>query len=222
MTSFGKFTLRFAAYGIIVTYLACDLLVFHGPLYKRLQANKPDSAESIADAERRGVAALVYGREITLAQIDHAVRTRLAREGNTSLESLQTDQLRLHRYAALADLIDHEILRVKVMHSTSELAVTDTEIDAALARIARRFPSEAAFLGAVESTGLTTDDHRARVAARLQQAKFTESRIDPLATPNDPLARHRAASDFRQAMRDHETRRDRILIRHAVFQIPAE
>jgi hypothetical protein len=218
MTSFGKFTLRFAVYGVVVIYLACDLLVFHGPLYHRLQASKLDSAESIADAKKRGVAAVVYGREIILAQIDYAVRARLRQSrGDSSLENLSPDQLRLHRYAALGDLIDHEILRVKVMHSSSELAVSDEEIDAALARIAMRFPSDDAFHEALESSGVTSDDYRARIAARLQQIKFAESRIDPHTSPADPLARHRAASNFRQALRDHEAGRDRILIRHDVF-----
>jgi len=217
MTSFGKFTLRFAAYGVIVTYLACDLFVFHGPLYHRLQASKLDSAESIADAKNRGVAAVVYGREISLAQIDHAVRARLAREGEPAFESLLPDQLRLHRYAALGALIDHEILLVKVMHSSSELAVSDEALDAALSRIARRFPSSEAFHSALDSSGITVDDHRARVAARLQQVNYTESRINPLASPADPLARHRAANNFRQALRDHEAGRNRIIIRHDAF-----
>jgi len=217
MTSFGKFTLRFAAYGVIVIYLACDLLVFHGPLYHRLQASRPDSAESIAAAKKRGVAALVYGREITLSQIDHAVRARLARQDGPEFESLAEEQLRIHRYAALADLIDHEILRIKVMHSASELAVSDGEIDAALARIVMRFPDEETFHTALESSGFTSDDHRARIAARLQQVKFAESRIDPLVSSDDPIARHRAASDFRQALRDHESQRDRILIHHGTF-----
>lgn len=219
MTSFGKFTLRFSIYGVILIYLVCDLIVFNGPLRSRIDASRPDSAESIADARERGVAAVVYGREITLARIDHVVRTRLAQSGGEpSLENLHPDQLRLHRYAAMGELIDHEILRVKVMHSAAELAVSDEEIDTALNRIASRYPGEAEFHAALESSGTTVEAHRARVAARLQQVKFTESRIDPLASPADPLARHRAVSDFRQAIRDHETDRDRILIRHDLLR----
>ena len=215
MTSFGKFTLRFAVYGVVLVYLVCDLVVFHGPLRQRVEASRPDSAESRADAEERGIAAVVYGREIDLSRIDHAVRARLARSGDdATLEDLPPDQLRLHRYAAMGGLIDHEILRVKVMHSAAELAVSEPEIDAAFTRIARRFQSEDDFRAALESSGTTADGFRARVAARLQQVKFAESRIDPLADPADPLARHRAARDFRQALRDHETGRDRILIRH--------
>ena len=219
MTTFGKFTLRFAIYGVILTYLVCDLIVFHGPLYQRIEANRPDSTESRADAEARGIVALVYGREITLAQIDHAIRARLAHRGDDpSLENLTPDQLRLHRYAAMGDLIDHEILRVKVIHSATEFGLSDAEIDAAFTRIADRFPSEAAFHDALESSGITADDLRARAAARLQQVKFAESRVDALARPTDPLARQRAARDFRQALRDHESGRDRILIRHDLLR----
>jgi len=218
MTSFGKFTLRFAAYGLVLVYLACDLLVFHGPLYHRLQAAKPDSAESIADARRRGVAALVYGREITLSQIDHAVRARLAAEGGPVFESLPESQLRLHRYATLGRLIDHELLRVKVMHSTSELTISEAEINAAHARIVGRFPNDEAFQAALAKSGITPENHRDRIAARIQQIKFAESRIDPLAGPDDPLLRHRAANEFREQLRNFEENRDRIHIHHAVLR----
>lgn len=218
MTSFGKFTLRFAAYGVVVVYLACDLFVFHGPLYHRLQASKPDSAESIADAQRRGVAARVYGREITLAQIDYAVRARLAAEGGTAFDSLPESQLRLHRYAALGNLINHELLRVKVMHSTSELPVSEAETDAALARISLRFPNEEAFYLALAKSDITPEAQRARIAARIQQVKFTESRVDPLASPEDALLRHRAANEFRNTLRRFEENRDRIYINSEVIR----
>jgi hypothetical protein len=225
MTSFGKFTLRFAAYGILVVYLACDLFVFHGPLYRRLQANKPDSEESMAGARQRGVAAVVYGREITLSQIDHAVRARLLREGAEPLESLAPDQLQLRRYAALSERIDHELLRVKVMHSTSELPVDEAEIDTAIARIAARYPDEASYHQAIAASGHDEAHLRARIGSRIQQTKFAESRLDPLASPDDAIARHRAARNFREELRRFETNRDRIHIRHEILRAeltPAE
>jgi len=218
MTSFGKFTLRFAAYGVIVLYLACDLLVFQGPLYKRLQANKLDSAESIAESERRGVVALVYGQEITLAQIDHAIRQRLSYEGLPTLESLPSEQLQLHRYAALSERIDHELLRVKATHSASEIQVEPGEIEDALARIRARFPEDATFQRSLADLGDTEEAFRNRLAARIQQSKFTNSRIDPLASSSDPLARHQAAREFRESLRQFETNRNRIHIRHEVMK----
>ncbi len=220
MTSFGKFTLRFAAYGVVLLYLVCDLVLFHGPLYRRIQASRPDAPEAREDALARGVAAVVYGREITLAQLDHAARARFAAEGADPVgyDRLDPAQLRLRRYAALDDLIDHEILRVKVIHSSASLAVSDSEIDAAVARVAGRYAGESEFHAALEAAGLTPDAHRARVAARLQQLGYVESRVDPLAEPADPLARHRATRDFREALREHESQRDRILIRHEVIR----
>lgn len=218
MTSFGKFTLRFAIYGVVLLYLVADLILFHGPLYQRIEAARLNSAASQADAETRGIVAVVYGREISLAQIDHLVITRLTQAGGPAIDTLPPPQLRLHRYAALGDLIDHEILRVKVMHSSTELAVTDAEIDAAVARIAARFPDTDAFHQSLADSDTTPDAHRARIAARLQQIKFADSRIDPLApATGDARLRHRAASDFRQALRDFEANRDRILIRHELL-----
>jgi hypothetical protein len=218
MTSFGKFTLRFAVYGVALLYLVGDLLIFHGPLYQRVQASRLDSPESIAAARARGVVATVYGREITRSQIDHLVITRLAQAGGPAIDVLPPEQLRLHRYAALNELIDHEILRVKAMHSSTELAIHDAQIDAAVARVANRFPNQETFLSAVEKSGTTPEAHRARIAARLQQIAFAESRIAELAPPSDARARHQAANDFRKTLRDFEANRDRIHIHHEMLK----
>lgn len=218
MTSFGKFTLRFAAYGVVLLYIAADLFLFHGPLYNRIEASRLDSAESIAAARARGVVAFVYGREITLAQIDHAVAKKLTQSGGPLPDAIPPDQLRLHRYAALGDLIDHELLRVKVMHASTEFPVDDAEIDTAIQRIASRFPDADAFDQALADSGTTREAHRARIAARIQQIKFTESRVDPLASPADAQLRQRAAADFQKALRDFEAKRDRILIHHELMR----
>lgn len=218
MTSFGKFTLRFAAYGVVLLYLAGDLFVFYGPLYKRIQANKIDSAESIADAQRRGVAAVVYGREITLTQIDHDVRAQLSREGLPPLDSLGKEQLRLHRYAALNDLIDHELLRVKAMHSSSEFPVQEDEVHTAFARIVARFPDQSTFSKSLIATGEDKESFRARLAARIQQTKYVESRIESLVTEVNPISREDASNEFRRTLRLFETNRDRIHIRHEILK----
>lgn len=220
MTSFGKFTLRFAAYGCVFLYLACDLFLFHGPLYKRLQADKPDSAESIADAKRRGVAAVVYGREITLAQIDHAVRNRLSQEGVSNAALMPVGTLRLHRYAALAELIDHELLRVKAMHSSSELPVGPSDVDAAYARILARFPDTSAFADALAASGENPATFRARLAARIQQTKYVESRVAPTIPPEASLARDEFIREFRETLRRFESHRDRIRIRREILERP--
>ncbi len=240
MTSFGKFTLRFAVYGVVMAYLVGDLFVFDGPLQRRLAAARLDSPESLADARRRGVAAHVFGREITLAQIDHAVRGRLAADG-VAPGSVAGETMRLYRYGELINLIDHEILRVKVMHSASELPVVAADVDAEFARVAARFPGRERFLDALAESGTDEAAFRDRLAARIQQIDFVESRIAPLAAVSDDeidawpeddaaadrretaaaidaIKRHRAVAGLRAATREFEVGRDRVVIHHEVLR----
>lgn len=220
MSSFGKFTLRFSAYGVVLLYLVGDLFVFYGPLHQRIQANQMDSHESMIDAERRGIVAMVFGNEITLGQVDHVVRTRLDRDSRHAIESLPPDRLRMHRYAALNELINHELLRVKVTHSASEYPIEDVEIDVAHARIRNRFANDLEYQNALIRSGHDEAQLRARIAARLQQSKYTRSKVHVSASLNDPILLMKTALKFSESLRIFETNRNRIHIRHQILQFP--
>ena len=58
------------------------------------------------------------------------------------MSELTPGDLRLVRYAALNDLIDHQILRVKTKANAEDVQVGEEEIDAEVARFASRFASE--------------------------------------------------------------------------------
>jgi hypothetical protein len=111
MKSFTKFSLRFAAYLVVIGYLLVDLFLFNGPLNRRLAKSRPDSETSIAADKANGVVARVFGYKITRTQLDRAIHERLFLEG-TSISDLSPSQKKLVEYAALGELIDHELMRV--------------------------------------------------------------------------------------------------------------
>lgn len=185
MTSSAKFSLRLGVYALIVAYLCGDLFVFNGPLNRRIQAARPDSPESIAAAKANGIVAQVFNHGITRTQLDRAVAERLWLSGK-SPETLAPEALKLARYAALGELIDHQLIRLKVSVNTLELPVTDAEIDLRLAALTARFPDEAALTAAMKSQGIPDSTAlRERIAARIQQEKYVESRVAPLITITD-------------------------------------
>jgi parvulin-like peptidyl-prolyl isomerase len=180
MKSFTKFSLRFAAYLLVLGYLAGDLYVFNGPLNRRIQASHPDSPESIAKAKANGVVARVFNHHITRSQLDYAIHERLWLEGKDA-DELSPAERKLVTYAALGDLIDHQILRVKTKVNTLELPVSDEETEERLKRFAGRFETKADLQSAMKSMGIPDETAlRHRIAARIQQEKYVAMRVDPL------------------------------------------
>ncbi len=185
MTPLKKFSLRLVLYGAVLAYLAGDLFVFHGPLSRKIERADPGSAAAIAAAKENGVVARVFNLQITRSQLERAVRERLWLEGK-SIESLTPENLKLARYAALDELIDHELLRIKAKANAPDLKVSEEEIDARLQRFLARFESKDAMLAAMKSQGIATErDLRDLFAARIQQEKYVETKITPLATVTD-------------------------------------
>jgi parvulin-like peptidyl-prolyl isomerase len=189
MTALKKLSLRLAIYGAVFLYLLGDLFVFTGPLRRQINLADPSTPEAIAKAKANGVVARVFNHQITRSQLERAVAERLWLEGRTP-ESVPPAQLKTLRLAALNDLIDHELLRVKAKAHAPDLRVTPEEIDERLRRLLGRFETRDAMEASMKSQGIPSEaDLRDRIAARLQQEKYVESKIQPLSEVTDDEAR---------------------------------
>ena len=175
-----KFFWQIGLYGGVIGYLSLDLFVFNGPLAKKIAAKDPRSAEAIAIAKAGGLVAQVFNHPITRSQVERAARERMWRLGK-DYESLPENQQLLIRYAALDDLIDHELLRVKAMVNAEKLILDSEHIDARVERFKRRFSGEQALHKAMKSQGIKDEQElRDRIAAQMQQEAYIELRIQPL------------------------------------------
>jgi parvulin-like peptidyl-prolyl isomerase len=189
MTPLGRMTLRLALYGAVVAWLVCDLFVFHGPLRRKIDRADPRGADAIAAAMADGVVARVFNHRITRSQLERALHERLWLDGK-SPDDLNPQNLRIARYAALDDLIDHELLRVKAKANAHELRVTDEEVNDRLRRMLSRFTTKGEMERVMKSQGITSENElRERVSARIQQEKYIEMRIGPVADVTDAEAR---------------------------------
>jgi parvulin-like peptidyl-prolyl isomerase len=189
MTPLGRFSLRLAIYGMVVAWLAGDLFLFHGPLRRRIDRADPASAAAVRIAKSQGVVARVFNHQITRDQLERAVHERLWLEGKTPAD-LTPENLKLVRYAALDDLIDHELLRVKAKANAPRLRVGDEEVNERLSRLLGRFESRDAMESAMKAQGIANErDLRDRLAARIQQEKYVELKTGPLAAVTEDEAR---------------------------------
>ena len=189
MSPLGKFTLRLGLYGTVILYLAGDLFVFDGPLRQRLDRADPGSAESLAAAKKRGVVARVFNHQITRSQLERALHERLWLEGKSPAD-LSPEMLRTARYAALDDLLDQELLRIKSKANAVQLKVDTAEIEARMDAMRARFESKEAWLAAMMAEGIADENSmRDRLAARIQQEKYVELKAGPLAAVTEDEAR---------------------------------
>jgi hypothetical protein len=170
------FPIRVAVYGTVLLLVLADM-IFGGPLRQRMDRQRPDSPESLARARAQGIVARVFKHPITRQQLNRAVAERLLLDGRQD-QPLGGNERKLLTYAVLNDLIDHQLLRVKTQANSSEVPLSEAEIDAAVAGFRSRFPSGTDFPALLATQGIGSEKElRFRLAATLQQEKYIETRI---------------------------------------------
>lgn len=180
MDPLRKTVIRLTVYGLVMGWIIGDLFVWHGFLRQRIDRADPNTPEAIARAKAQGVVARVFNHQITRSQLDRAVAERLWREGRNA-ETVDPATARMVRYAALNDLIDHELLRVKAKAHGPDLPVNPDDLEERYQRFLARFSSEMEMVAAARKQGIASKQElRERIAAWMQQEAYVESKIAPL------------------------------------------
>ena len=171
--------IRFGVYGVLVTYLVCDLFVFQGPVYKSLNEPQRDEKTKIAEAKASGVVARVYYRPIFRAQIEERMKEYLWRRGR-SVEDTSAGERKLLRRVIVNQLIDDELVKLQIKVSmTEEVNVPEKQVERALEAEMKRYPDEGVFEILADRAGWAGEkERRMRLAARIQRAEHLERMVD--------------------------------------------
>ncbi len=189
MNPLRKTVIRLVVYGLVLGWIAGDLFVWNGILSRKIQRADPNTPEAIARAKARGVVARVFNRQITRDQLGRAVAERLWREGKGPAD-LTKEALKMARYAALNDLIDHELLRVKAKAHAVDLKIEPAAIEERYQRFVSRFPSEEEMLDAARGQGIgSKQELRERITAWMQQEAYVELKIESISQVTDEEVR---------------------------------
>jgi peptidyl-prolyl cis-trans isomerase C len=189
MNPLRKTVIRLVVYGLVLGWIAGDLFLWNGILSRKIQRADPNTPEAIARAKAQGVVARVFNRQITRDQLERAVAERLWREGKGPSD-LTKEALRMARYAALNDLIDHELLRVKAKAHAVDLKIEPAAIEERYQRFVSRFQSEEEMLDAARSQGIgNKGELRERITAWMQQEAYVELKIEPISQVADEEVR---------------------------------
>ncbi|MDB4393360.1 hypothetical protein N9062_01110 [Akkermansiaceae bacterium] len=207
--------IRFGVYGVLVAYLACDLFVFQGPVYKSLNEPRKDEKTELAEAKAAGVVARVYYRPIFRAQVEETMKEYLWRRGR-SIEDTSAGERRLLRWVIVNELIDDELVKLQIKVSTSEeVNVPGEQIDRALAAEMKRYPGEEVFEALADRAGWSGEkERRMRLAARIQRAEHLERMVDVAVSEEEAKAWFEKNQDsFPGGFEDHrEAITDALLI----------
>lgn len=172
-----SFAIRMTLWSVLVGYMACDFFLFKGPLQSELKEMFKSPQERAQSDVSRGICARVWNGPIYLSQVDRRVEEKLWRSAR-SLDEISAQEKKILRLVALDELIVEAVLRIKVRANRSDFPILEAAIDTEVERFEQRFSSSEALDKALAAQGIESrKELRYRLAARLQQEKYVESKI---------------------------------------------
>jgi parvulin-like peptidyl-prolyl isomerase len=180
MSACRKLIARLVICGVVLIYLATDLFVFKGPIYRGIELARTNRSDAIAR---------VADHFITRSQLERTTHENLWLEGK-SFDSLNAAEKTKAHEAALEELIDQALLRDKIAGDTKSIHISDDEINARLRAMLSRFTTKGEMESSMKGQGIANESElRAMVAARIQQEKWIEAQIAPMIRVSDEEAR---------------------------------
>lgn len=184
-----SFVVRMVCWSGLTLYLIADFFIFTGPLKQELRKLYPTDAEKMAEIIAEGICAKVYNEPIYLTQVDRRVIEKLWRTGRNP-ENVHTREVKILRWAAMDELIDEHLLRIKAKVNAKEVTVSDGEIDLAVQRFTQQSPSPEALDKAMAIQGIDSQKElRFRMAARIQQEHYALTKMKSALMVSDKEAR---------------------------------
>ena len=180
MSPLRKMAFKLAFYSLFVLYLIGDLYIWHGFLaghfddhFKAMPKRLGDESETVA---------LVYGEPITKSQLSRRMeelawlRGELPPEKKNVLESLSAHQFKTLRIAAINDLVNAALLRLKTRVIDRSLKDPTKAAELAVDRVELRFDGDhEGFMNALVAQKMSPRQLKDKIAARLKQEEKLES-----------------------------------------------
>lgn len=168
-----RFPWRFAVYFFAGLYLFADMIVWQGPLHRRL--TQPWSGDE--GSEGPGAhAATVYGRPITRLDLAEALRLHLWKRGE-QWDSLGDSSRKMTRQTVLENLVNHRMLAAfRIMNGLDKKAPQElTQQEQTLFK--RQFFSEEAFLSRLTMQARDPNQWQEETREAIETSLWIEEKI---------------------------------------------
>lgn len=171
--SLKGFPLRYAVYFIAAVYLFADLYACRGPLHRRLTRDRED----VPGGGREGLyAAEVYGKPVTLLELEEAMRDHLWHRGEI-WDALSPNARKTTRWLVLENLVNDRMLHAfRIMNGIDRLPPPVT-VEEELATLARQFEQPGTFEQRLALQLQTPDTMREKIHDAILDEQWIEERI---------------------------------------------
>lgn len=166
MKSKGTLTLTVAA-----SFLAAEFLIGADAPKKPAAAPAPAAAEKPADGLPK-VVAVVEGTEITKAELEQTLTAFMAQRGREGGAVPEAQKPALYRMV-LDDLIVDRLISKR----SSDVKVTDADVDKEIEGIKKNFPSEEEFNTQLAKSGQTMERLRESIRTNLRQRRWVDDQL---------------------------------------------
>ncbi len=163
--------LKLALFTPALAWFAGDVLLWQGPIW-RIMHPEPQQVDT------SNFAAEVHGEPITLTQLARYEAEQDILAGRSTPEMAR-------RPLYLMEMVHHTLLRTRTRYNDKNLPPCREEAEAEVARLASRYPTEAAFELALASQGYTKAEYTNRVEASLREFALLERALAPFISPSD-------------------------------------
>lgn len=193
---------RLVVYLFVMVWLMIDLVWVQGPIYRLLQGER--DTQSFEEPVTT-LLARVYREPIVEEQLELAMQVHAWRRGQ-DLSGLQGEALAQLRRIVLMELVDDAILRAKVRFAFGKGEVDEAVLEREWDQFKSRFGNDAALAEACEQHGVSVEEMRGQLAARIQQEVYLRQRADKVVDIGEEQVRQfydLQREQFKEPMRRH-------------------
>lgn len=172
LTPLRLFALKLALFSGMLGYMAVDLFVWHGPLWRAMYTDPQQAAAASPWVMQ------VYGERISPEQFERYVAEQNWLQGRTESNEAQ-------RVVMLMDMARSNILRMRARYNDKNLPDTAAEAAQEVERLATRAKSPEVFDSWLASQGMTRELFTRKLQAILKARDLLERTVAPLAQVSD-------------------------------------
>lgn len=176
------------------------------------QTTPPPPAPAAKSIEIPATVAVVNGAKISKSELQAAFDNAVKMSGMDA-SKLSDDQKLAGYHKLLDDLITEKLLKAKA----AAIKVTDSDVDAEIAKVKKNFPTEDAFKEQLKQANLDEAKLREQMKAGLAQTKWIKSQIEDKVKVTDADAE----AFYKQNMKEFE-QPDQVKASHILITVPKD
>ncbi len=168
-----RFPWRFLVYLLAGVYLFVDMVVWRGPVHRRL--TRPWGLEGDAVGNGEAVA-MVYGKPITKLELAEAIRGYAWRRGEV-WGSLSAEAQKMTRAVVLEQLINDRLVRAFRVMNGLDVRVPEAAAEREVEMMRRQFPAEGEWVARLTGQAMTEAEFAEEAREALADEAWIEEKI---------------------------------------------